>query len=225
MLSNILPHLRPDIQKQYNDMGKIKTNDPPPKLAIFSAHDTTLLPILATLGEEMWDGEDWAPYASLMVIELHDIIDFSSAEVVKVYPSGQAFRIVFNGDIITSKMRGCPIDSELCDVTVLLNRVLSFATEDRDCESTSKSPVDDAIMDLFATWQGICVFLFTVLVSGCIGCVITFVMLTGRFPKLASCSKRRSLLRYGEAAGDELNAVGVGTSYGTTTRKKDVRIT
>eukprot|EP00555_Chaetoceros_dichaeta_P013438 CAMPEP_0198255998 /NCGR_PEP_ID=MMETSP1447-20131203/6000_1 /TAXON_ID=420782 /ORGANISM="Chaetoceros dichaeta, Strain CCMP1751" /LENGTH=566 /DNA_ID=CAMNT_0043942521 /DNA_START=367 /DNA_END=2067 /DNA_ORIENTATION=- len=237
MLSNILPHLRPEIQKQYNNMGKIKTNDPPPKLAIFSGHDTTLLAILATLGEEMWDGEDWAPYASLMVIELHDIIDSSSAEVVKVYPSGQAFRLVYNGDIITTKMRGCPIDSELCDVTILLNRVLSFATEYRDCESTddsnailnvdtlSKSPVDDAIMALFATWKGICVFLFTVLVSGCIGCVITFVMLTGRFPNFWSCSKRRSSLRYGEAAGDELNAGEVGTSYGTTTRNKDVRIT
>jgi len=235
MLANILPHLRPDLQKRYNAMGKIKTNDPPPKLAIFSAHDTTILPILATLGEEMWDGKDWAPYASLMVIELHDIIDSSSSEVMKVYPSGQAFRLAYNGDIITTKMRGCPTDSELCDMSILLDRVVSFATEDRDCESAhvantllnadklSKSPVDDAIIALFATWRGICVFLFTVLISGCIGCVITFVMLTGRFPSCRSFWRQRPWL-YGKAAV-ELNDGIVGTSHGTSITNKDLCIT
>jgi len=167
ILSNILPHLKQGIQQQYNGDGKIKTKDPPPKLAIFSAHDLTILPLLATLGEEVWDGEDWAPYASLIVIEIHDIINSSSAEVAKAYPSGQAFRLVYNGDVVTPKMRGCLTNSDLCDISILLDRVLSFATEDRDCDSTNDAntnfatlcefPVNDAIMALFSSWKGILV--------------------------------------------------------------------
>jgi ubiquitin-like domain-containing CTD phosphatase 1 len=42
----------------------------PPKLALFSGHDTTLMPILATLGGDVWAGAEWAPYASMILIEL-----------------------------------------------------------------------------------------------------------------------------------------------------------
>lgn len=42
---------------------------PPNRLALFSGHDTTILPLLVTLGPDVWDGQ-WPPYASMMIIEV-----------------------------------------------------------------------------------------------------------------------------------------------------------
>ena len=50
----------------------INANDrtpPPNRLALFSGHDTTLLPLLISLGSNVWNGE-WPPYASMMIIEV-----------------------------------------------------------------------------------------------------------------------------------------------------------
>ena len=41
-----------------------------PKLALFSGHDTTIMPLLATLGPDLWGDKDWAPYASMVLIEV-----------------------------------------------------------------------------------------------------------------------------------------------------------
>jgi hypothetical protein len=43
---------------------------PPPKLAVFSAHDTTVMPLLASLGPNLWNDTDWPPYASMILIEV-----------------------------------------------------------------------------------------------------------------------------------------------------------
>ena len=40
---------------------------PPPKFALFSGHDSTVLMLLATLGQDVWNGKEWAPYASVLV--------------------------------------------------------------------------------------------------------------------------------------------------------------
>lgn len=42
----------------------------PNHLALISGHDTTILPLLVTLGPDVWDGQ-WPPYASMMIIEVH----------------------------------------------------------------------------------------------------------------------------------------------------------
>jgi hypothetical protein len=41
-----------------------------PKMALFAGHDTTLMPLLASLGPELWKDTEWAAYASMMVIEV-----------------------------------------------------------------------------------------------------------------------------------------------------------
>ena len=69
ILSNILPFLDKDLELLNNTV--IKGTHPPPKLALFSGHDSTVLPLLATLGEDVWDGASWAPYASVLVSTLH----------------------------------------------------------------------------------------------------------------------------------------------------------
>ena len=42
----------------------------PPKLAIYSGHDTTIMPLLASISPDLWDDTNWAPYASMMLIEV-----------------------------------------------------------------------------------------------------------------------------------------------------------
>lgn len=60
IMQNINPHLEGD------DDGAVDA----PKLALFSGHDTTIMPLLASIGPELWNDTDWASYASMMVIEV-----------------------------------------------------------------------------------------------------------------------------------------------------------
>ena len=60
ILNNIQPIINAD------DRGP-----PAHRLALFSGHDTTILPLLVSLGPDVWDGE-WPPYASMMIIEVQD---------------------------------------------------------------------------------------------------------------------------------------------------------
>jgi len=41
-----------------------------PRLALFAGHDTTLMPLLASLGPHLWNDTDWPPYASMILIEV-----------------------------------------------------------------------------------------------------------------------------------------------------------
>jgi len=207
ILSNILPHLKFNSTDDNYNFNGIKHNDPPPKLSLFSAHDDTILPLLASLGEEVWDGSGWAPYASIMAIEIHEIDTNTSTtsmkeEVDMIYPSHKAFRLVYNGKVLTMNMKGCPVDMELCDISILLDRILSFAGNDRNCEfipftdppaqnytngTSTISSFHEAIHSLFSSWRGAALFMFIVGISGYIGGLITYVTMTGRFPNMCPC--------------------------------------
>mmetsp|Transcript_23792 Transcript_23792/g.42803 ORF Transcript_23792/g.42803 Transcript_23792/m.42803 type:complete len:300 (-) Transcript_23792:716-1615(-) len=109
-----------------------------PKLALFSGHDTTLMPLLATLGDKVWSGTDWPPYASMIQIEIHEITNLNEGSD---FPSGYAFRLVYNGAVLTERIDGCAADSELCDSQVLVNQVMAFAKyQERDCVAASVVP-------------------------------------------------------------------------------------
>jgi len=54
IMSNILPIVNPPTKDSSN-------KNPPPKFALFSGHDTTLMPLLASLGDKVWSGLEWAP--------------------------------------------------------------------------------------------------------------------------------------------------------------------
>lgn len=98
-----------------------------PRLAIYSGHDTTLMPLLASLGDDVWDGVQWTPYASMLVIEIHKV----NVET----PDGigpLAFRIIYNGEVITSRLDNCLSDSELCNLDILFQLIGPFATNDRE---------------------------------------------------------------------------------------------
>ena len=55
IMSNISPIVNPPPTKDGSN------KNPPPKFALFSGHDTTLMPLLASLGDKVWSGLEWAP--------------------------------------------------------------------------------------------------------------------------------------------------------------------
>jgi hypothetical protein len=74
----------------------------------------------------------------MILIEIHEI-NATAHHLTTIYPSGYAFRLIYNGEVLTSRMDGC--DSELCDSSVLVERVKPFAKpyNDADCVSSSSS--------------------------------------------------------------------------------------
>jgi ubiquitin-like domain-containing CTD phosphatase 1 len=60
IMTNILPIVDPTNHPSSSSSSSSGT-PPPPKLGLFSGHDTTLMPILATLGDKVWPGTEWAP--------------------------------------------------------------------------------------------------------------------------------------------------------------------
>lgn len=76
----------------------------PPKLYIWSGHDTTVLPFLASFGPTVWDSK-WPPYASLIALEFF-----------KYGSSTYMFRLIYNGNVLTGGVEGCN-GRKLCEVT------------------------------------------------------------------------------------------------------------
>lgn len=155
-----------------------------PKLALFSGHDTTLMPILASLG--VWDG-DWAAYASMVLIEIHDVhIDGETDRTV--YQSTYAFRLIYNGQVLTHLMPGCPYDAELCDVQVLVGHVKMFEDDYKNCNRQYAVPqvhvdtVSEAIV-LASTSGGVVVIILLIVVSAAAGALGTYFALTGSLPR------------------------------------------
>ena len=95
------------------------------RLVMFSGHDTTIMPFLAALLGDGWDGQ-WAAYAALVTIELYDT----------VVAGGFLFRLIYNGKVLT--VPGCSPAGTLCNVNVLLE-ALSFGQEFMPCSVTPSS--------------------------------------------------------------------------------------
>ena len=96
------------------------------KFLLYSAHDTTVMPLLATLLGDSWDGR-WSPYAAMMTLELYQPSSSSS-----VGTQGTLFRMVYDGAPVL--LPGC--NDTLCDATVLVD-ALAFGQENMPCPSTS----------------------------------------------------------------------------------------
>jgi Histidine phosphatase superfamily (branch 2) len=196
-------------------------DSPAPKFALFSGHDTTIIPLLASLDPGLWNSTDWAPYASMVLIEvrflcfhaishlfkcehhlihfvrcvgwfatsqIHELIDGISNR--KVYTTDFAFRLLFNGKILTSLVPGCHPDAELCDVAILKKLIDPIATRDPDCSlklplpiaSSSSKEVIVKAHTLLKTTEGILMLLGLVVLGILVGATTTFIVLTGRLP-------------------------------------------
>ena len=116
----------------------VTEGDPTPaKFALFSGHDTTLLPLLASLGA--WKISDWWPsYASMMILELHEV-NFGGNTDTSVYPTNHAFRLLYNGQVWTPRIDGCPAAPEqFCDLDILID--LTTPMMERDCTLQHPTP-------------------------------------------------------------------------------------
>ncbi len=103
---------------------------PESKLALYSAHDSTIMSLLASLGSIVYDKADmWPPYASMVNIELFEISwkDDASTQIKEQFPTGMAFRLLYNGKILTSYVSGCMKNEELCDIDLLVLHVYPFS--------------------------------------------------------------------------------------------------
>ena len=87
-MSKLLSSVRNNIinAMNSNNTGSIPDQTSHIKFALFSGHDTTLMPVLAALLEDHWDRK-WAAYASMITIELYASSDKKE----------DLFRIVYNG--------------------------------------------------------------------------------------------------------------------------------
>ena len=186
LMANILPIV--------DSANHPSSGTPPPKLALFSGHDTTLMPILASLGDKVWDGTEWAPYASMIQIEIHEMADGSA------YPSGYAFRLIYNGQVLTSKMEGCANGAELCDSQVLVKQVAPFAKyTERDCASTTTevppglvAEMETAAENLITAPGGVWVVVLVVILSMALGGVLVFLFMKRRMRRTFAYQQRLS---------------------------------
>lgn len=145
------------------------------KFALWSAHDTSIMPFLAALMGESWDAK-WARYAAMVTIELYANSDGSENDL---------FRLTYNGEALA--MPGCD-GATLCDVDTLLG-LMAFAQEDMPCapaastgdddssgggSSSSSSSDSSALGGLtLAGWAGMCAL------SGALGIVLGAVLWNG----------------------------------------------
>ena len=67
---------------------------------------------------------------SVVSFQFHDVVDKKSGDPPSEFPSGKAFRLVYDGRVLTWLMDGCPEYSHLCDSSVFLDRVTPFANRD-----------------------------------------------------------------------------------------------
>lgn len=120
-MGNTAWHIRTNLEKMLNLNSATNESSMPYKLAVFAAHDTTVMPFLAAVLKHNWDGH-WAGYASLVTIELYE----SSADAGN--SSADLFRIVYNS--IPQLVPGC--DDTLCDINILME-ALSFGEQFMSC--------------------------------------------------------------------------------------------
>jgi len=104
-MSPLWSEIVPTIQGIINGESQVCCpSRPAPKLTLVSGHDTTLIPILASLGSRVYD-QKWPPYASMVILEIHKI-NLDDGKDDKVYSTDHAFRLLYNGNVLTHLMDG-----------------------------------------------------------------------------------------------------------------------
>jgi len=181
--AEIVDNIQAVVQEQRNVPNSVPPR-PVPKLALFSGQDTTLIPLLASLGW-VYD-ERWPPYASMLLIEIHEI-NLDGRKTAQKYASDFAFRLIYNGQVITKLF--CRGNRELCDVQLLLYSVSKFAIRERadQCQRQFVAPqvyvnaVPEATQMLSSS-GGWSLLLLIIIISATVGSAMTFWYLVYQHP-------------------------------------------
>jgi len=149
------------------------------KLNLISGHDTTIFPLLVSLGANMWDNV-WPPYASMLILEIHEMQGDGPTHM---------FRIIYNGRVFTPRMHGCPAESELCPIDVLMTQMKESASLINDCDSLAEDEEASVLLTtvqdsklLISNAGGMFLLFGIVLLSSLMGGLVVFVSLTHRLP-------------------------------------------
>jgi len=136
------------------------------KLALYSGHDSTIIALLSSLGPKVWKNNEWPTYAGMVVLEIHELVDGQSNRLV--YKSQHVFRLLYNGEPITNRIIGCPQNSQLCDVRILLDVLKPIAKRNRDCSmKQSEENIEEELLDdIEEEAERIGVFWFLLIIVG-----------------------------------------------------------
>ena len=112
--------------------------------------------------------------------QIHEIIDGRSDR--SIYKTSFAFRLLFNGKVLTPFVDGCPSDSDMCDARFLKERVDRFAHRPKDCiprdqmepDSGSTKEVFVEARSLVSTTEGILLVVGVMMVSAILGGMMMF---------------------------------------------------
>jgi hypothetical protein len=113
--------------------------------------------------------------------QIHELIDGRSDP--EIYTSKFAFRLLYNGKILTPLVAGCHEHCELCDIKHLKSKVDPIATRDADCSAppdggpSAPTPTGVNTQQFFIaldTPTGTAIFVGLVILSGFLGCLITY---------------------------------------------------
>lgn len=193
------------------------------KLAVFAGHDTTIMPLLVALSPDLWPDNDWPTYASMVLLEIHEVnIDGTTNK--QLFRSNYAFRLIYNGQVITPKIEACPDDLDLCDAEILVNLVKGFAVLDAPCQRQHEAPQEyhntvSHAQEILSTTEGIISFLVLVLGSAAIGGATVFIYLTRGMPR--SRRSRRQQVADSDVDEDGIFMTGTGNGNGVAYHDDD----
>lgn len=165
------------------------------KLSLISGHDTTIMPLLVTLGPRVFDGK-WAPYASNLVFEIYHL---PADRDLRVYVSDFAFRLIYNGKVLTPLIDNCPDDLQLCDAQILIERVKPFATRSLSCHVSDEEAVSAPNYGPpSASVASVLTMLLLSVTSALLGSLLTYWYVTRAVPRVTTKHRRQQLAQDAE---------------------------
>ena len=121
--------------------------------------------------------------------QLHEIIDAAETDR-SVFQSNFAFRLMLNGEVMTSSIEGCQDDNELCDMQILSELISGFATRDRNCQPTKS--ILSVLLGSDKGLSGPVKCFLMILLGAALGGAGVFYYLTGSIPRPSCQNRNRS---------------------------------
>jgi len=178
------------IQAAMNSSIYSKSAKQSTKFALFSGHDGTISQLMSTLGSKVWNASDWPSYAGMMIIETHEIVGGYPNR--SMFVSDFAFRLLYNGRVLTALIDGCDPHADLCDWNILKQRLRPFATRNMSCEVVDSSASQSSIYVTSVLTQNTALLAGSICLGLILGNVITLwhmgLISTKRFAPFISAS-------------------------------------
>jgi hypothetical protein len=72
--AEIMDYITPVIARDGGSGGDGDGDTGPIKFALYSGHDSTIIPLMASLGPRVWNNTDFPYYASMMILEVRVVL-------------------------------------------------------------------------------------------------------------------------------------------------------